>query len=170
MSLLRPCLLGLALLAGCADAVAAPRVSPPVRTTVTPRSKLPAAIAPLVPKHGIYAAGGGLVSTGWRYVIDFDASTAVGGATKRQGQPSYGPLAGSTTKRLSAADLAKVTKLAAAAWAESPPKQAPKPTADYDEILIVADGDDVFFLEGYGPIRRPIAASAITLVRDLGKM
>lgn len=41
---------------------------------------------------------------------------------------------------------------------------------DYDELVIVADGDDVFFLEGYGPIRRPIAAKAITELRAIAKL
>ena len=48
--------------------------SPPRTTTnantrpVTPRSKLPAAIQPLLPRHGVYVAGGGLVSSAWRVV------------------------------------------------------------------------------------------------------
>ena len=35
------------------------------------------------------------------------------------------------------------------------------PTADYDEIFVVLDGDDAFYLQGFGPIRRPVAAQAI---------
>ena len=36
----------------------------------TPRSKLPAVTKPLLPKRGIYAAGGGLTSSGWRVVVE----------------------------------------------------------------------------------------------------
>ena len=51
----------------------------------------------------------------------------------------------------------------------SPPRPSrAEPTADYDEIVIVCDGDDCFFLEGYGPIKRPAAAKLIEMLRAAG--
>ncbi len=54
-----------------------------------------------------------------------------------------------------------MTKLGEDVWREAPPKEAVNPTADYDEIFVVLDGDDAFYLQGFGPIRRPVAAKAI---------
>ncbi|MGE0397932.1 MAG: hypothetical protein AB7T06_14630, partial [Kofleriaceae bacterium] len=57
------------VLAGCGSTE--PRGTPPtpppptgetVPRVITPRSQLPSAILPLLPKHGIYVAGGGFVS------------------------------------------------------------------------------------------------------------
>jgi hypothetical protein len=66
--------------------------------------------------------------------------------------------------------LGACAELAADAWAEPPPSQPPVGTADYDEILIIADGDDTFFLQGFGPIRRPAAAKLIEMLRAAGAL
>ncbi len=177
MSNLLRCVFGVLVVgAGLREVAAKPEtpiVAKAQKREVTTRAELPKVIAPLVPRHGIYAAGGGLVSSGWRVVVDFDAASAgtiYGGATPKQGGASYAKQPGSTTKSLSKADREKLLKLAGTVWAEKPPSTPPRPTADYDEVLIVADGDDVFFLEGYGPIRRAIAAKAITELRALARM
>jgi hypothetical protein len=70
-----------------------------------------------------------------------------------------------TTKPLAAADRDHLVALANDPWAETAPSRPPPPTADYDELLIVADGDDTFYLEGFGPIRRAAAAKAIEALR-----
>jgi hypothetical protein len=41
----------------------------------------------------------------------------------------------------------------------------PDPVAGYDEFFVVADGDELFFLQGHGPIKRPKAVSAIEALR-----
>ena len=155
--------------AACSDP-APPAVNPPGRGSqakrpITPRSKLPDVIQPLVPKHGIYAAGGGHVSSAWRVVIDTDARTIFGGTASKPNTPSYGPMDKQTTKQLTPANEQLLTKLADDAWTEPGPATPPSPTVDYGEIFIVLDGDDTFFLEGYGPIRQPLAAKAIIELR-----
>jgi len=105
------------------------------------------------------------VSSAWRVVIDTDSKTIYAGTSRQHGAPSYGRMETEATKSLAATEALRLAQLADAAWREPPPDRLPHPTADYDEILIVVDGDALFYLEGYGPIVRPIAAKAITEVR-----
>jgi hypothetical protein len=151
-------------LAACADPQPPPVQKPVVtdkRTSITPRSKLPDAIRPLLPAHGVYIAGGGLVSSAWRVVVDYDNKTIYGGTAKASNAPSFGKMTKEATSPLSPRNEVHLTKLAEDVWREAPPKDPPDPTADYDEIFVVLDGDDAFYLQGFGPIRRPVAAQAI---------
>lgn len=131
---------------------------------LTPRDKLPKVVLPLLPRHGIYAAGGGLVSSAWRVVVDRDAKTIYAGSSQGANAPSFGKLDKEVTKPLSQRNDAHLMELAEAAWRERPGRPT-NATADYDEILIVADGDEYFFLEGYGPIQSPAAAKVIEELR-----
>lgn len=133
--------------------------------TITPRAQLPAAIQPLLPKNGVYVAGGGLVSSAWRVVIDLDAKTIYAGSASRANAPSFGPMDKEATKDLSQRNQELLMGLANAARNEPASKDPPNPTADYDELFIVLEGGDTFFLEGYGPIRQPAAAKAIVEIR-----
>jgi len=155
------------LVAACADH-SSPKPAAPAQRAVTPRSKLPEKVAPLVPRHGIYAAGGGLTSAPWRVVVDDDADTIYAGSSKQQNASSLGKLDSEQTKPLTPRNEELLGKLASDAWTEAPPATPPEPTADYDEILIIADGDDCFYLEGFGPIRRPAAAHLIEMLRAAG--
>lgn len=141
-----------------------PPVKAPVvtakRTEVTPRSKLPTAIQKLLPVHGVYIAGGGTMSTAWRVIVDYDKKTVYGG-TAGKSSPSYGAMAKEATNPLSPRNEVHLARVAEDVWREEPPKEQVDPTADYDEIFVVLDGDDAFFLQGFGPIRRPVAAQAI---------
>lgn len=142
----------------------APSPQPPAtggKRVITPRSKLPAAIQPLLPARGVYIAGGGLVSSAWRVVLDLDKKTIYGGTATRANAPSTGRMDKEDTRDLSPRNEVHLTKLAEDVWREIPPEGAPDPTADYDEIFVILDGEDAFFLQGYGPIRRPLAAKAI---------
>jgi len=161
----------LAFAAVCATA-ACGGDQPPRRTTVnanarpvTPRSTLPAAIQPLLPKHGVYVAGGGTVSTAWRVILDLEAKTLYGGTASTSNAPSFGPMDKESKKDLSQRNEELLMELSNAAWNEVPPDEAVNPTADYDEVFIVVSGDDAFYLQGYGPIRRPLAAKAIIELR-----
>lgn len=143
----------------------------PVARQVTPRSKLPEHVAPLVPRHGIYAAGGGLTSAPWRVVVDDDANTIYAGSSKQQNASSLGKLDSEQTKPLTPRNKELLGKLANDAWTEPPPAKPGETTADYDELVIVADGDDCFYLDGYGPITaasRPHAAHLIEMLRAAG--
>lgn len=137
---------------------------------ITPRSQLPSAILPLLPKNGIYIAGGGFVSTPWRVVVDLDQKTIYSGTADTANAPSFGPMDHESKKELSPRNGSHLMKLAQAAWTEPPPKTPPDPSVDYDEILIVLEGDNTFFLQGYGPIRRPLAANAIVEIRAAAGM
>lgn len=132
---------------------------------ITPRSTLPAALQPLLPRNGVYVAGGGLVSSAWRVVLDLDAKTIYGGSASKSNAPSFGPMEKESKKDLSPRNQDLLMGLAQAAWNEPPSQEPPNPTADYDEIFIVLEGDDTFFLEGFGPIRQPGAAKAIVELR-----
>ena len=159
-------LAGMLVMAACADH-GSPKPAAPAQREVTARDKLPAKLAPLVPQHGIYAAGGGLTSSPWRVVVDDDAMTIYGGASQQQGGSTLGKLDHEQTKPLTPRNKDLLGKLASDAWNE-PHIAASDPTADYDEILIVADGNDCFFLEGFGPIRQPAAAHLIEMLRAAG--
>ena len=120
-------------------------------------------IQPLLPERGIYAAGGGLVSSAWRVVVDRNAKTIYRGTAQGPNAASFGKMDNETKKDLSPRNDSHLGELAEAAWREAPDPNPgrPNPGADYDEILIVVDGPDAFFLEGYGPIKTPAAAKAI---------
>jgi hypothetical protein len=135
---------------------------------VTPRSQLPRKLAPLVPRHGIYAAGGGLTSSAWRVVIDNDANTIFTGRSKQMNASSLGTMEREDKQPLTPRNKGLLSKLADDACREPPPATAPQPTADYDELLIIADGDDTCLIEGYGPIHRPAAAHLIEMLRAAG--
>jgi hypothetical protein len=132
---------------------------------ITPRSKLPPALLPLLPRRGVYAAGGGLMSSAWRVVLDLDAKTLYGGSAAADNAPSFGKMDKESTRPLTPANEQRLMQLAYAAWLEPRPGAPPAPTADYDEILIVLDGDDTFYVQGFGPIRRKLAAETITELR-----
>ena len=133
--------------------------------TITPRSKLPDAIQPLLPRHGVYVAGGGMMSSAWRVVLDLEAKTLYGGSASASNAPSFGPMDKEFKKDLSPRNEQLLMELANAAWTEARPKEPFQPADDYDEIFIVLSGDDAFFLQGFGPIRRPLAAKAIVELR-----
>jgi hypothetical protein len=57
------------------------------------------------------------------------------------------------TRPLTEKEHVELIKLAERAWHESMPTLT-SPTADYDEVLVAVDGDDVFFLDGYGRFAR----------------
>lgn len=153
----------LVIVLGCGESPA-PVQKPVVtakRTSITARAKLPEAIQKLLPMHGVYIAGGGMVSSAWRVVVDYDKKTIYGGTAKQTNAPSFGAMSKETTNPLSPRNEVHLTRLAEDVWREEPPKEPVDPTADYDEIFVVLDGDEAFYLQGYGPIRRPIAAQAI---------
>jgi hypothetical protein len=155
-----------ALLAACGSDTPAPRSTTTAMTRpITPRSKLPAAIQPLLPRHGVYVAGGGLVSTPWRVVLDLEAKTLYGGTSSKANAPSFGAMDKETKKDLSPRNEQLLMRLVNDAWGEAPPTESSDPTADYDEIFVVLSGNDTFYLDGYGPIRRPLAAKAIVELR-----
>jgi hypothetical protein len=158
--------LAVCVMAACGGDQPPPRATTNATTRpVTPRSKLPAAIQPLLPRHGVYVAGGGMVSSAWRVVLDLEAKTLYGGSAAASNAPSFGPMDKESRKDLSPRNEQLLMELSNAAWTEVPPDEPLDATADYDEIFIVVSGDDAFFLQGYGPIRRPLAAKAIVELR-----
>jgi hypothetical protein len=127
-----------------------PKQQPPQMRPSIARRELPPELAPLVPKHGALASGGGVKSPAFRVVVDTDAKTI---ATIDK------------TRELTPRNEQYLMKLCADAWNEPAPATVPDKVEGYDEFLIVADGDEVFFLEGHGPITRPAAAKAIEALR-----
>src|SRR5262249_62313347 len=97
-------------------------------------------------------------------VVDVDAMTIYAGKGSQLNAPSYTALPQEGTKPLTVPNRDHLMKLANDAWTEPPPKTPPDVTADYDELIVVADGDDTFYFDAGGPIPRPIPAK---LVEDL---
>lgn len=138
-----------------------------VKTHVATHADLPRAIQKLVPAHGLYAAGGGLTSSPWRIIVDIDAKTISSGTAAKHNAPSFGPMDAEASHPLADDDKQRLMQLASASRSEPQIGLPHAPTADYDEILVVADGDDVFFENGFGPIRRPNATKLIAELRKL---
>ncbi len=159
--------LALLLLASCADSSAPPPqapAAPAAERRITSRDKLPDVVKPLLPQRGFYAAGGGLVSSSWRVVVDRDAKTIYGGTAEGANSSSFGKMDKETTKPLSQRNDVHLAEVCEVAWREAPVKSTDA-TADYDEILIIVDGDNAFYLQGFGPIKSPGAAKAIEELR-----
>ena len=160
----------LLVLASCAEPAAPPAqpqqpaAPPTAERRITPRDKLPDVVKPLLPQRGFYAAGGGLVSSAWRVVVDRDAKTIFGGTADGANAASFGKMDKETTKPLSQRNDTHLTEICEVAWREAPVKSTDA-TADYDEILIIVDGDNAFYLQGFGPIKTPGAAKAIEELR-----
>ena len=115
---------------------------PQMRTSIA-RRELPPELAPLVPRHGVLTTGGGVKSPTFRVIVDTDAKTIATADKSRELTPR---------------NEQYLMQLCADAWKEPAPATPPDKVDGYDEFLISADGDEVFFLEGHGPITRPAAA------------
>jgi hypothetical protein len=141
---------------------------PPKQTTRTrdsiSRKELGPDVAPLVPKHGVLATGGGMKSPVFRVIVDTDAKTIYTGSAPADSN-LWGKLANERTRELTPRNEQHLMQLCADAWSEPAPATPPDKVEGYDEFLIIADGDEVFFLEGHGPITRPAAAKAIEALR-----
>lgn len=133
----------------------------------TPRSKLPAAVRPLLPRRGIYAAGGGLTSGAWRVVVDLDSRQLFAGSNPRRSAPSFGPMPRHKKIKLRFEDAVKIVRIADRVWRAKHPMPG-RPIADYDEIIILVDGDEAFFLQGFGPIRSPEGKAFIKKLQSYG--
>ena len=105
------------------------------------------------------------MSSPWRIVVDLDQKLIYIGSSQGANKPSFGKLEKEVTKDLSPRNASHLMGLAHTAWIEPPPTRPADPIADYDEVLIVLEGDDTFYLQGYGPIRRPDAAKLIVELR-----
>jgi hypothetical protein len=103
-------------------------------------------------------------------VLDLDAKTLYGGSATEANAPSFGLMDKESTKELSPRDLERLMDLAYAAWSEPTSNHSMDPTADYDEILIVLQGEDTFLLQGFGPIRQPAASKVIVELRAAARL
>ncbi len=147
-------------------------VNPPLTfATDTPRQTrsrdtLPDVVAARVPQRGIYAAGGGLTSSAWRIVINIDVLSADYGTTEAPGSPSFGDMEQNWQWLLAYPEIQPLIPLADAAWREER-RLAADPTVDYGEIIVLADGDEVHLIEGFGPIEAPAAKALLDALHAL---
>jgi hypothetical protein len=100
----------------------------------------------------------------FRVIVDTDAKTIYTGSAPADTKLA-GKLADERTRELTPRNEQHLMQLCADAWGEPAPATPPDRVEGYDEFLIIADGDEVFFLEGHGPITRPAAARAIEALR-----
>lgn len=156
-------LLVVTLVAGAACSSAPPpqpaRNAP--RTSIA-RRELPTEIQPLIPKHGVYLAGGGDRSEVFRVIVDTDAKTIYSGKAP-PASPLHGKLPDERTRELTPRNEEHLMRLCADAWSEGLPATPPDPVTSY-EVFVIADGDELFFLQG-GPIKQPKAVKAIEALR-----
>jgi len=153
----------LLLLSACGGSSPPKQQTPQMRPSIA-RRELPPELAPIVPQHGAVATGGGVKSPVFRVVIDTDQKTIYTGRAPADSKLS-GKLADEQMRELTPRNEQHLMKLCADAWNEPAPATPPDRVEGYDEFLIVADGDEVFFLEGHGPITRPAATKAIEALR-----
>ena len=149
--------------AACGGSPQPAPAQPGPRTSIA-RRELPPEIQPLVPRHGVYVAGGGEKSEVFRVIVDTDAKTIYSGKGPAA-SAMHGKLADERTRELTPANEQHLMRLCADAWAEPAPTTEPDPVAGYDEFFVIADGDELFFVEGHGPIKRPKAVQAIEALR-----
>jgi hypothetical protein len=150
----------------CLVACGAPQ-EPRIRraeVVLTTRAQVPAEFQKLVPQNGVLVAGGGDKSPVFRIVVDTDAKTIYSGKAP-PATPLHAVLADERTRDLTPPNEEHLMKLARDARNEAAPAQAPERVRGYDEIFVVANGDSVFFLQGRGPITRPLAIKAIEALR-----
>jgi hypothetical protein len=140
-----------------------PRPRQAERVTIA-RADVPAEIQKLLPTHGVFLAGGGDKSPVFRIVIDTDAKTIYTGKAPAA-TPLHGALAEERTRELTPPNEQHLMQLCMDAQSEPAPEVPPERVLGYDEILVIVDGDNVFFLQGRGPITRPRAIKAIEALR-----
>ena len=125
----------------------------------TPLAIVPGTVQPLLPKHGIYAHGGGTATTPWRTIVDLDAGTVTAATSSSVGGLPFDKMEHTSTRPLTDAERTVFTGLSERAWREPMPTLS-HPTGDYGEVLATTDGDDAFYLDGFGPMQ-PAAAAAL---------
>ncbi len=152
------------MLVACSGAPGPAPAAPVAMRKTIPRNELPKDIQALVPAHGVYLSGGGARSTVFRVIVDTDAKTIYTG-TSPPGSPLYGKLADERTRELTPANEQHLMRLCADAWTEPAPAVSDEPVEGYEEVLVVADNAELFFLHEHGPIKRPAAMKAIEALR-----
>jgi hypothetical protein len=152
------------MLAACGGAKEPAPSGPVAMRKAVPRNELPKEIQGLVPLHGVYLTGGGASSTVFRVIVDTDAKTIYTG-TAPAGSPLHGKMTEERTRELTPANERHLMQLCADAWSERAPDAPSDPVEGYDEILVVADNAELFFLHEQGPIKRPAAVKAIEALR-----
>lgn len=152
------------VLAACGGKSSPPTQEPAhtMRPTVA-RRELPTELAALVPKHGVLTTGGGVKSPVYRVIVDTDAKTITSGSAPA-GSALGGKLVDEKTRELTPRNEQHLMQLCADAWSENAAQSTDR-VDGYDEFLIVADGEELFLLQGHGPITRPRAAKAIEMLR-----
>lgn len=140
-----------------------PRFSRAPGRRATPRDRVPAVIREWLVDGTLYAAGGGLTSVPWRVVLSLEG-TLRAGVGDRPGGASHAALATLWATRLMELELQRILEIADRAWREARPPTR-RPTADYDEVLAMRDGDDHFFAQGFGPLRGGAAEELVRALR-----
>jgi hypothetical protein len=130
----------------------------------TPLARVPEVIRARLPNQAIYAAGGGLTSEPWRVVLETGGRMTAGRGDS--GGPSHGSLPITWAATVPFAQVREIVVLGDRAWREdrSPTRH---PTADYDEVLAMRDDGEVFFAQGFGPLRGGAAELLLTRLRQL---
>jgi hypothetical protein len=113
------------------------------------RNVVPEEVLALLPWKGIYASGGGLSAPSWRVVVTVEGDLRAG-SNARPGSSSTA-LVDKKRSKLTPVVLAELIALSDRVWREKPGRPPPA-SPDYVELLVIADGAEVFVLDPHGPI------------------
>lgn len=150
-------------LVACGSSAPAPAEKPHVVRPSIARRDVPPDLSPLVPVHGVLATGGGVKSPAFRIIVDTDVKTIYAGSAPPS-TPIGGKMTEGITRELTPRNEEHLMKLCADAWGEEA-AGAEEAVEGYDEFLVLADGEELFLVQGHGPIKRPKAANVIETLR-----
>ncbi len=119
------------------------------KSRLSDAEEIPEPAKSLLPGRGLVFISGGLVSPGTRAVVDIDRKKIDYGLNKGGNSSPYGMLP--KEGAVDIADLDAIISLANAVWASDWDFSNMPPIADFDVILILADGDDYKVIKSYGP-------------------
>ena len=100
-------------------------------------------------------------------VVDLDSRQLFTGVNPRMSSSSFGPMPKHKKIKLRFEDAARIVRMADRVWRAKHAVPA-RPIADYQEIIILVDGDEAFYLEGFGPIRSPEGKALLKKLQSYG--
>ncbi len=113
--------------------------------------KVPEQAKSLLPKKGIVLIGGGLMSAGSRAVVDIERKVLSFGKNNGANSTPYGKLPDEGSMAITDADFEKIINLANRIWESEDSFYNMPPIADFNAIIILADGQEIKMINSYGP-------------------
>lgn len=129
-----------------------------------PRTSLSEPIQSVLPPQGIVVLGSGSDAAAWRVIVTLEGDFRSGSNARPGSSPIE--LVEKRKRKLDPEVLKEFLALADRAWREKPGKRnTDAPISDYDEMLVIVDGDETFFLDGHGPITSGFAGELVARLK-----